>query len=114
METRTIHALMIAELALANIPRYPYLDRATGAKRYVVVKADPKAATIKAPSKKQQSAKAERAAEKRGEKKAADEAARVEVRKIDGDKARAEIRKPAPAADVSDPFAATRERMEQR
>lgn len=85
LETKTIHALMIADLTLADIKRYPYLDRKTGQKRYVTVAAEPKAKTIKAPTNKQQgkkSAKAERAAEKAKEKRDAEAAESVEHRKV--------------------------------
>ncbi len=85
LETKTIHALMIAELTLANVKRYPYLDRKTGTKRYVTVGAEPKARTIKAPTNKQQgknAAKKERAAEKAKEKREADAENEVEHRKV--------------------------------
>jgi hypothetical protein len=117
LETKTIHALMIAELTLANVKRYPYLDRKTGHKRYVTVAAEPKAKTIKAPTAKQEGRKAraaERAAEKAKEKREADKAESVEHRKVSRTPEHDAITKPKPLAIVEDvdPFAATRAAME--
>lgn len=117
LHTKTIHALMIAELVLADVKRYPYLDRKTGAKRYVTVAAEPKARTMKAPTNKQQgkhAAKKERAAEKAKEKRQADAANEVEHRKVTRTPEHDEIVKPRAPAVVEDvdPFAKIRGAME--
>lgn len=48
--TKIRHATLLAKLAEAGIERYPYLDRTSGQKRYVVADKTPKAKTIKAPT----------------------------------------------------------------
>jgi hypothetical protein len=111
LETRTVHALMVAELVLANVKRYPYLDRSTGKKHYVVVARDPKAKTIKAP--KPKTAKQEAKADKAAEKKQRDKAESVEHRKVSRASVEGELRHAVPAVpDDVDPFERTRRAMD--
>lgn len=98
-DTKLRHTVLLVKLAEAGVQRYPYTDRATGKKHYVVVARDPKAKTIKAP--KPKTAKQEAKADKAKEKREKDAAETVEQRTVSRES----------VADEIDPFARTRQAM---
>lgn len=92
--TRIKHASLLERLGELGIDRYPYVDRFTGKKRFLVVKREPKAATTNAPKLRRPRAKRER--------EKPDPAEQVEHRKVSRASVESEI----------DPFATTRAAME--
>lgn len=92
--TKIRHLTLLAKLAEAGIERYPYLDRTTGQKRYVVADKTPKAKTVKAPT----VGKAKRERKRKG----TPPEERVEHRRVSRESVEDEI----------DPFAKTRRSMD--
>jgi hypothetical protein len=98
-------SVLFAAMAEKGIDRIPYIDRASGKRKFFYADRSPKPKTTKEP--RARKPKDEKKAEKQREKKEREQAESVEHRKV----SRAEVEK-----DIGplDPFAATREAMEAR
>lgn len=95
--TKLRHSALLIQMADAGAEQYPYIERSTGKKKWVVIARDPKAKTISAP---------------RGRSEPEDVGDEVETPKEDD---RVEHRKVSRASveDEIDPFAKTRAKIEE-